>query len=141
MAGSPFFARIKADVLRMVAAIPPGRVASFRDIGAHLDVMPRHVAHILATLAPQERDGLAWWRAVPQDGRPGHAARAPEQDRLLAAEGIARGADGRLTEFERIAIAVAALPHGVPRQRRPADAPPATRAAPPRRRRPPRSAR
>ena len=39
MAKSPFFARIKADVLTIVASIPEGEVLTFRDIGAHLDVI------------------------------------------------------------------------------------------------------
>jgi methylated-DNA-protein-cysteine methyltransferase-like protein len=52
MARSPFFARIKADVLRIVASIPQGRVVGFADMGAHCDVAPRHVATTLAMLDP-----------------------------------------------------------------------------------------
>ena len=90
MAKSPFFARIKADVLTIVASIPEGGVVTFRDIGAHLDVMPRHVAYILKMLDAEER------AAFPAD-------------RVVAkAEG---------------ALEVARLPHGVPRQVRPANAP------------------
>ncbi len=83
MAKSPFFARIKADVLMTVASIPEGGVVTFRDIGAHLDVMPRHVAYILKMLDAEER--------------------------------VVAKAEG--------ALDVARLPHGVPRQTRPASAP------------------
>lgn len=130
MSGSPFFARIKADVLRILAAVPAGRLVSFRDVGAHLDVMPRHVAYILATLRPEEAEALPWHRGVPADGRLGAAATVPRQRGRLEAEGIAFAPDGRIADFEARLVPVAALPHGVPAQRRPASAP-----APARRRR------
>ncbi|MBK1658326.1 MGMT family protein [Paracraurococcus ruber] len=132
MAGSPHFARIKADVLRIMASVPAGQVVSFADIGTHLDVMPRHVAYILATLPDIEKATLPWWRAVAADGSLGTPKRAPDgttQAALLAAEGVMDPAAAL--------VAVAALPHGVQRQTRPAITP----AAPPRRRRSPRSAR
>lgn len=90
MAKSPFFARIKADVLTIVASIPEGGVVTFRDIGAHLDVMPRHVAYILTMLDEEER------AAFPA---------------------------GRVVAKAESALDVASLPHGVPRQTRPANAP------------------
>ena len=62
--GSPFFARIKRDVLTIVASIPAGSVLTLRDIGLHLDVVPRHVAYILAQLKPEEREGLPVDRVV-----------------------------------------------------------------------------
>ncbi|UPY38134.1 MGMT family protein [Sediminicoccus sp. KRV36] len=90
MAKSPFFARIKADVLSIVANIPEGEVVTFRDIGAHLDVMPRHVAYILKMLDAEER------AAFPA---------------------------GRVVASDAAALDVARLPHGVPRQSGPANAP------------------
>ncbi len=106
---SPFYARIKADVLAIIRAVPSGRVVSFTDVGGHLDVMPRHVAHILATLDEMERATTPWHRAVRADGS--MSTKPAEQAVLLAAEGAAEP------------IAVAALPHGVPKQGRPPDAP------------------
>lgn len=64
MAKSPFFARIKADVLTILASIPEGGVVTFRDIGAHLDVMPRHVAYILKMLDDAERAAFPADRVV-----------------------------------------------------------------------------
>jgi alkylated DNA nucleotide flippase Atl1 len=64
--GSPHFARIKKDVLTIVAAIPAGRLVSYKDIGEWLDVMPRHVAYILALLDPVDRAHLPWQRAVKE---------------------------------------------------------------------------
>ncbi len=106
---SPFYARIKRDVLLIMRSVPPGQVVTFADIGAHLDVMPRHVAHILATLDPMERETVPWHRAVRHDGA--MSTRADEQRALLRAEGEAQP------------VPVAALAHGVPQHVRPAEAP------------------
>ncbi|MBP0466243.1 MGMT family protein [Roseomonas sp. PWR1] len=133
MARSPFFARIKGDVLRIVAAVPEGRVVTFADIAAHLDVAPRHVAYILATLREIEAATLPWHRAVTAEGTLGSPKSGPDgatQRALLAAEGAAFDPAGRITDFVARRADPAALPHGVPRQVRPADAP-----APGRRRR------
>ncbi len=126
MAKSPFFARIKGDVLGIVASVPAGRVVTFADVGAHLDVAPRHVAYILAMLDPIEAATLPWHRTVSADGRLGTPKSGPDgapQRALLAAEGAAFDPDGRITDFVARRVAVDALPHGVPVQLRPADAP------------------
>jgi methylated-DNA-protein-cysteine methyltransferase-like protein len=146
MAGSPFFARIKADVLRILGAVPEGHVVTFADVGAHLDVAPRHVAYIAATLTEMEKATLPWHRAVAADGSlgtPKRGAGGEAQAVLLAAEGITLDTAGRIAGFAARRIAVADVPHGVPPQTRPPEAPPGTvrPAAPPRRRRSPRSAR
>jgi methylated-DNA-protein-cysteine methyltransferase-like protein len=126
VARSPFFERIKGDVLRIVAAVPPGRVVTFADVGAHLDVAPRHVAYILATLTDIEATTLPWHRAVTAEGAPGTPKSGPDgtpQHALLVAEGAAFDTAGRIIDFESRRVDVAAQPHGVPRQTRPADAP------------------
>lgn len=93
MAGSPFFARIRGDVLAILRAVPPGAAVSYADIGAWLDVPARHVAYILKMLPDPEAEGVDPERAVAATSR--HPNLLP----------------------------VAALDHGVPRQTRPADAP------------------
>jgi methylated-DNA-protein-cysteine methyltransferase related protein len=90
MAKSPFFARIKADVLQIIAAIPEGRVVSFADVGTHLDVVPRHVAYILATLEDDKKMTLPWHRAVSEGGKLGAPKFAPDgtpQEVMLRQEG------------------------------------------------------
>lgn len=47
---SAAFARIQADVLRLTAAIPIGRVTSAQQLGAVIDVPARHVAYIISRL-------------------------------------------------------------------------------------------
>lgn len=129
MAGSPFFARIKSDVIAIVAAIPPGRVVTFSDIGAHLDVMPRHIAYILTMLDDAERMALPWHRVVAKDGRllvsETSAWPSPQAAQLLD-EGIVVLREGRLADLAAVHIAIEALESGVPRQTRPATAPKAT---------------
>jgi hypothetical protein len=99
MAGSPFFARIRRDVLAIARAVPPGQAVTYADIGAHLDVMPRHVAYILRTLPDPDGEGVDPSRVIASDAP--HPA----------------------------IVAVASLSHGVPQQTRPPDAPsPASRA-------------
>lgn len=114
-------------MLRIVASVPPGRVVTFADLGAHLDVPPRHVAYMLAMFDPVAAAGLPRHRAVAADGAPIVGARGAMQRGLLAAEGVAFDRAGRIADPEARCVAVAALPHGVPRQARPADAPPARR--------------
>jgi methylated-DNA-protein-cysteine methyltransferase-like protein len=124
--GSPFFARIRGDVLRIVEAVPAGRIVTYAEVGMHLDVVPRHVAYILSMLSEMEKASIPWHRAVAADGRlgvPKSGAGGGSQRALLAAEGAAFDPDGRITDFVARRVEVAALPHGVPKQTPPADAP------------------
>lgn len=126
---SPFFARIKRDVLAIVATVPAGKLVTFKDIGAHLDVAPRHVAYILSQLDPLEATTVAWFRAVPDDGTLATPKAAPDgrtQAELLAAEGHQVTADGRILDLGGRQVAAGSLPHGVPVQTRPPDAPKAS---------------
>jgi methylated-DNA-protein-cysteine methyltransferase-like protein len=122
-AKSPFFARIQRDVLAIIASVPEGQLVTFAEVGAHLDVMPRHVAYLMAMLDGPERDLIPWHRAVAADGRVEREA----QRAALAAEGHAFDPDGRVSGFLARVVAVATLPHGVAPQTRPADAPVATK--------------
>jgi methylated-DNA-protein-cysteine methyltransferase-like protein len=126
MSKSPFYARIKNDVLKIVAAIPPGRVCTYAAIGAHLDVAPRHVAYILSTLEPLEKERFPWHRVVGADGRLGTVKRlatGETQAALLREEGVPVVADEIGDALSAVLIDIAALGCGVDQQTRPADAP------------------
>ena len=121
MARSAAYARIRRDVLAITAAVPTGRLVTHAAIGAHLDVVPRHVAYILSMLTAEEKDSLPWHPVVGADG----AVRAPRpgatsQASLLLADGISLGPDGRVADLALRIADVATLPHGVPKQTRPA---------------------
>jgi methylated-DNA-protein-cysteine methyltransferase-like protein len=125
MAKSAAYARIRRDVLAIVAAVPRGRLVTHAAIGAHLDVMPRHVAYLLAMLEPPERATLPWHRVVGKDGALGRRAGVDgrSQAELLAAEGVAMAA-GRVDAASLAArsIAVGDLACDVPAQVRPPEA-------------------
>jgi alkylated DNA nucleotide flippase Atl1 len=79
-------------VRELVAAIPPGRVATYGDIAAAAGLStPRTVGWIMRTDAAD----LPWHRVLGASGRPA-AHLADRQLRLLAAEGVPV-ADGRVT--------------------------------------------
>jgi methylated-DNA-protein-cysteine methyltransferase related protein len=125
LAKSPFFARIKTDVLKIAACIPEGRLCTFADIGAHLDVIPRHIAYILATLEDDHKMVVPWYRVVGESGKIGTAKICPEgtsQVDLLKCEGVETCA-GKIVDFSRHHIDVAATGTDIPKQLRPNNAP------------------
>ena len=99
MGQSAAFARIRQQVLQLTACVPFGRVITFAAIGVHLEVLPRHVAYILATLPPAERELLPWYRVLPEQGI--LASGKDEQHALLIAEGHTFDAQRKITHFER----------------------------------------
>lgn len=79
-------------ILDMVAAIPPGRVASYGDIAARVGTpAPRLVGRVLAELSD---DATPWHRVLRSDGRSAHHL-AHRQAELLRAEGVLM-VDGRV---------------------------------------------
>ena len=126
MAGSPFYARIKADVLAIVASIPEGKVCTFSSIGEHLDVVPRHVAYILSTLEPMEKVMFPWHRVVGNEGDLGKlktSETGESQAELLTFEGIFVIGNSIEAVFDKRFIPCVQLKSGVIKQTRPADAP------------------
>ena len=102
MARSAAYARIKADILRIVEAIPDGRIATFGDIGRHLDVMPRHVAYILTMLSDEEKARVPWHRVVADKGKlgkPKFNGFGISQADLLASEGVEVTDRGVVADF------------------------------------------
>jgi methylated-DNA-protein-cysteine methyltransferase related protein len=126
MAGSPFYARIKADVLKIVSAIPRGKVCTFSSIGKHLDVVPRHVAYILSTLEPLEKIQYPWQRVVGNEGNLGKlksSETGESQSKLLAKDGIVVSDNSIAASFAKNFVACELLDSGVKKQTRPLEAP------------------
>jgi methylated-DNA-protein-cysteine methyltransferase related protein len=126
MPNSPFFTRIKKDVLSITNSIPSGKIVTFADIGQHLDVAPRHVAYILTQLKGVEQAKTPWFRVVPETGIV-PALRANEfgitQKALLETEGHILAPDGRMLDLAKKLMAVSDLNSGIAKQTRPANAP------------------
>jgi methylated-DNA-protein-cysteine methyltransferase-like protein len=89
MSRSLAFQKIRQDILGATKSIPFGRVSTYADIGEHLEVMPRHVAYILATLSESEQDAVPWFRVVSKDGVLASANRERRRRQVehLSAEG------------------------------------------------------
>jgi methylated-DNA-protein-cysteine methyltransferase related protein len=126
VASSPFFARIREHVLQLTAAVPEGRVCTYQSMGEYLDVMPRHVAYILSQLEDSEKVVYPWHRVVSGDATLGTPKTNPDgvsQAELLQSEGVLVSANRVESPLERVFIDAEALPSGLARQKRPADAP------------------
>jgi methylated-DNA-protein-cysteine methyltransferase related protein len=96
MPKSAAFIRIKSAVLEITRQIPAGQVTSFKEIGTHLDVMPRHIAYLLAQLSDEEKATIPWYRVIPDNGvldRVKYDGQGVSQEELLAAEGVEVGLD------------------------------------------------
>ncbi|MBM5822053.1 MAG: hypothetical protein FJ082_06220 [Cyanobacteria bacterium K_Offshore_surface_m2_011] len=126
MPASPFFARIREHVLQLTAAVPEGRICTFQSMGEYLDVLPRHVAYILSQLEDNEKFVYPWYRVVSGDGSLGSPKRNPDgtsQAELLRAEGILVSGNRIATSFEFAFVPAGQLQSGLPKQKRPPDAP------------------
>lgn len=130
MAKSPAFIRIKEQVLQIVSAVPEARVSTFQSIGEHLDVVPRHVAYILAQLSPNEKVFHPWHRVVSHDGSLGAAKSNPDgrtQADLLRDEGILVVANKLAMTLARVVVPAGELQSGIAKQTRPAQLPTSSR--------------
>lgn len=119
---SAAFVRIKSEVLKIVAAIPEGKLITHRAVGEHLDVMPRHVAYILAMLTDQEKATYPWHRIVSDDGSLGTLKRGVDgrpQAALLEDEGYTL-LEGKIVALPKRLVSITSLKSGVPKQTRPA---------------------
>ncbi|MBC8159581.1 MAG: MGMT family protein [Roseiflexaceae bacterium] len=126
MPKSAAYARIKSNVLAITRSIPHGRVSSFQAIGQHLDVVPRQVAYLLATLSSSEQQTVPWYRVVSDTGtldrdKYDHIGRS--QKELLAEEGIQVTAKRQIAAFAQAFFPVTEATTGVPAGQRPTTSP------------------
>jgi methylated-DNA-protein-cysteine methyltransferase-like protein len=94
---------LREEIWQWVAAIPPGRVATYGQI-ARLAGFPRHARYVGATLKQLPKDTtLPWFRVLRSSGElafaPGSASYCTQR-RLLQAEAVVfRGGKVSLREF------------------------------------------
>jgi methylated-DNA-protein-cysteine methyltransferase-like protein len=113
MAGAATFAQVKAQLLDLVARIPPGRVAIHKDLGVYLGVPPHHVAFILTTLSDVERAQAAWWRVVADGGAVGRHDHRDAQIARLKADGLVLSGVGIVQDLAKHKVGdLAALARG-----------------------------
>ncbi len=94
-----------ARVYDLVGTVPLGSVTTYGDVASALGArsVARHVGFALAAL-PEDRDDVPWHRVVNGRGRVsfrGDGARSVTQIALLAREGVAVDAAGRVEDFAR----------------------------------------
>ncbi len=97
------FARIRAEVIRLVALIPAGKFTTYGSIAVHMNVMARHVAFVMARLTEEESARLPWHRVVSADARLS-AKMDPDLRQLqrtrLEDEGLTINAEGYIQDDE-----------------------------------------
>jgi methylated-DNA-protein-cysteine methyltransferase related protein len=97
------FARIRAEVIRLVAMIPPGKFTTYGSIAVHMNIVPRHVAFVLSRLTKEESQTLPWHRVVGADARISpkmDAELAASQRQLLEREGLQIDSKGFIQDDE-----------------------------------------
>ncbi|MCW1912349.1 MGMT family protein [Luteolibacter sp. GHJ8] len=103
MAKSNVFARIREEVIRLVALIPEGRFTTYGSIALHMNCNPRHVAKTLSGLSAEESARLPWHRVVAAEGRISRSMEpelAERQRKLLEKEGMKVNARGFIQESD-----------------------------------------
>ncbi|HEY1123868.1 MAG TPA: MGMT family protein [Haloferula sp.] len=103
MPKSTAFARIRAEVIRLVALIPEGRFTTYGSIAVHMNCNPRHVAQTLSGLTPEEAQDLPWQRVVAAEGRISQSMDpklAAKQKKLLKTEGMKVNEKGYITNSD-----------------------------------------
>lgn len=91
------FARIRAEVIRLVGLIPAGKFTTYGSIAMHMNVVPRQVASVLSRLTAEESASLPWHRVVGAEARisPSMAPLLAQcQRERLESEGLAIDAKG-----------------------------------------------
>lgn len=94
---SKAFARIRAEVIRLVGLVPRGKFTTYGSIALHMNVMTRHVTFVMSRLTAQEAAELPWHRVVSRDARLSpnmDAALSNLQRRRLRSEGLKIDAAG-----------------------------------------------
>lgn len=104
----------------MTSSIRAGNVSTYKSLAGHIDVVPRHVAYILATLDDAERELIPWHRVVADDGAVSmtNKVRAHAQTERLAAEGVLLDKRRKIVNFEQLFVDAGELASGVKRQLR-----------------------
>lgn len=94
---SEAFARIRAEVVRLVGLIPEGKFTTYGSIATHINVVARHVAFVLSSLTEEESASLPWHRVVGSDARQSPSMPPPiarKQRARLKAEGMRVNREG-----------------------------------------------
>ena len=101
-AKSKAFARIRAEVIRLVGLIPEGKFTTYGSIAIHMNVMARHVAFVMSNLK-EDSAKVPWHRVVSADARISPnmpEASAKKQRSRLKKEGMKINAAGYIQDAD-----------------------------------------
>jgi methylated-DNA-protein-cysteine methyltransferase related protein len=96
------YTRMHDDILRVVRAIPAGRVTTVGAISQYLQVPAHHVSFLLARRFECGDESVPWYRVLSHRGavgRPLFDADGRSQAECLAADGVVVGFRGRIADF------------------------------------------
>ena len=94
---SKAFARIRAEVVRLVGLIPEGKFTTYGSIATHMNVAALHVSFVMRALTDAESEALPWHRVVGAEGRISRSmppGLARTQQARLQADGMKMDAKG-----------------------------------------------
>ncbi len=100
---SQAFARIRAEVVRLVGLIPGGKFTTYGSIATHMNVAPLHVSFVMRALTDEESATLPWHRVVGADARISRSMPrklAQTQRARLQAEGMKVDAKGFIQDAD-----------------------------------------
>ena len=100
---SAAFSRIRAEVIRLVGLIPPGKFTTYGCIAVNMNVAALHVAFVMGSLTGEESVSMPWHRVVCSDARLSPkmpAAVARRQRQRLEAEGMKVNAKGFIEDSD-----------------------------------------
>lgn len=120
MSAGPAYARIKRDVLALIARVPAGYVVTHRQIADHLKVSPQHIANVAAGLDDRDHAEVPWWRIVADGGAIGRHPRRDEHMRLLRSEGLVLSPVGIVQDLAARRVHDIAHPPAAPKPAAPA---------------------
>lgn len=107
-------ARLRADLVALLARIPRGYVAAIGDVSRHLSAYQPHVTQVLAHIDSTEEQPAPWWRVVADGGAVGRHPRREEQMARLREDGIIVSAAGIVQEMTERRVKDLASPPGAP---------------------------
>ena len=94
---SKAFARIRAEIVRLVGLIPEGKFTTYGSLATHMNVAALHVSFVMRALTVGKSASLPWHRVVSADARISqampHSLARTQRDRLQA-EGMKVDAKG-----------------------------------------------
>jgi methylated-DNA-protein-cysteine methyltransferase-like protein len=102
--GSTTTARIRSELIRLVAEIPESRFTTYGSIANHLNMNPRQVASFLGSLSGEEAATLPWHRVVAAEARISRGMAGDlraEQQARLEAEGMRIRPNGFILDPDR----------------------------------------